>query len=188
MKKVILITLMLVAAMSLTSYAQPGSCDGPRGGQGMGQRGGHGMGHGQQRNGMGLDRLLRLADRLELTEAQQERLEKLRYDFKMEMVDTRADLQKAKIELKTLMHKDDASTSAVNSAIDDVAGKGAAMSKLRFAHRSEAKSLLTAEQQAKLKELRLEHRGGKGDRKFGQRRGHSGQQDNQMGQRRHQNW
>lgn len=188
MKKLIPITFAFILAMSVSGFAQRGECGMHSGkGAGMGAHGDRGMMRGQ---GMGMDRLEGLADKLDLTKAQQEKLKQLRVDFKLETVDTKADLQKAKIALKALMHDDNASAASVNSAIDEVARKQAAMTKLKFQRRQSTKDVLTEEQQGKLKELRKERgQGGKdgaGDHKFGRRGERSGSHDGHMGRRRRQ--
>jgi Spy/CpxP family protein refolding chaperone len=51
--------------------------------------------------------LKRLSDKLNLTDAQKEQIEKLRTDHQKAMVDLKANLEKAKIELREVMNKDD---------------------------------------------------------------------------------
>lgn len=107
--------------------------------------------------------LLRLADELELTEDQIAKIEKMQTDFRLQMVDARAELQKARIEMQSLK-RDDASESTVFAAIDQLSGKQAEIKKMAYSHRLQVQATLTAEQLDELKDLRLERgkRGGRG--------------------------
>jgi len=165
MKKVAFIAATIVLGLALTAAAQPGAggsnCrhDGPgmacgkmAGGHGMMMRRGGGMG-----DGPGLDRLMALADKLELTDAQKTKLKQQRETFQLEQIDRRAAFQKAQLKLRGLM-RDDASTAEISKAIDDVAVLRADMAKMRVRHHAEMKSVLTEKQQQTLKELRSERR------------------------------
>ena len=75
-------------------------------------------------------------------------------DLQLESVDRKADLQKAQIQMRQLMHDMDASELDVTRQIDQVAQLKADIQKTRFLHHREVKTILTVEQLAKLKELR----------------------------------
>lgn len=134
-----------------------GICDGsgPRGGRG----GGQGFrGHG---NGMGFDRghrLMMLADELELTDEQRDRIADMMTEFRMEQIDRRADLQKARLQLRVLKMDDDASEGDVLQQIDKVSQLEATMEKARYQHHEAVMNVLTAEQQDKMDELRKTRR------------------------------
>ena len=143
MKKMILMTISVAFGLMLfgsVATAQPGHGD-----QGMGQKSDR-MGH-----------LLKMADELELTESQIEQLQKLRTEFQLQMVDARAELQKARIQLRSLKQDSDVSKSTIFSAIDDLSEMQAEMKKVQYAHRLEMKSVLTPEQQEQAKTLKSEH-------------------------------
>ena len=193
MKTRILTTAIVVAGLMLIgTMAMAQSGNGHQGfGQKMHQRGGHGpngpgfCGDGQMGQGMKGDRmghLLRMADQLELTDDQIDKIMKLKTDLQLQMVDVRAEMQKARIQLKSLRQDADASESTIFAAIDDLSKKQAEMRKMQYSHHQEVRSVLTPEQQEKAKELRFERgrrgmdRDGDGDG-YGKRhggRGHKG--------------
>jgi Spy/CpxP family protein refolding chaperone len=168
MKKTVIFLVVALLGLSATSFADPGRRGGSEQawcrGQGMGP--GPGMGAGKVMHsgfGMhdgtpGIRMLLLAADELELTEAQQKKLQAMMGDFQMERVDADADLKKAEIELKTLMMADDARDADVMAAIDKVADLKAELRKMQYLHRKEVKSVLTSEQIDKLDDLRKERR------------------------------
>ena len=165
MRKATILLAALLLLISTGAFAQankPGVCDGdgPHGrfNQGMGR--GAGFGHGMGgRMGMpdgqpGIRHLLAVADEIELTDDQKNRLESMTVDFQTQRVDAQAEVKKAEITLRSLMRDDDASESAVLAAIDNVSRLKADLQKMRYQHRQQVKSVLTDEQQEKLKELR----------------------------------
>ena len=170
MKKIMISSVAALLLLSVAAVAQPGNggiCPqgfepGTRMHQGGGPGQGMGMGQGQRGDRPGFGGLLAMADELELTPEQIERLETMRTQFQLEQVDARADLRKAEIKLKDLMRDDNTSETQVMAAIDEVAGLKADLQKKRYLHGTKAKAVLTTEQQEKAKELRAQ---------FGQRRG-----------------
>jgi Spy/CpxP family protein refolding chaperone len=116
----------------------------------MGDRMGHGMrGHAGMGGG-----LLMWADKLELTDQQQEQLKKMQYTFQMEQIDREADMKKAGATLRMLMHDDGAAESEVLKAIDNVSDLRADLKKKQYLHRKQMMGILTPEQIEKIKELR----------------------------------
>lgn len=177
------VALMLLATAAFAGGGFGAACDGARGdrpghkaqwncdmgpGHGMGNRMGPGMrGH----PGMG-GGLLKWADKLELTDKQQEQFKKMQHAFQMEKIDREAELKKAAVTLKMLMHDDGAADSDVMKAIDDAARLRADMKKKQYLHHKEMMGILTSEQIEKMKELRLgsnvqPDRDAKGRRGFG---------------------
>ena len=174
MKKLILFTVILSLLASF-AYAQPGY-----GGRGQGNGPGpefgchpdfnmKGMGHfgqqgkGNRHHGPREGMILRLADEIGLDNAQIDKIKTAIYDHQMAMVDARADAKKAQIEVRTLMHDDDASEAMVMGAIDKASKAKANIAKLQYAQRNEIKDILTEDQQDKLKELRKSRMGRFGD-------------------------
>jgi len=100
--------------------------------------------------------LLAVADEINLTSDQKDRLEKMMVDFKLEKVDQEAKIKKAEIKLRSLMRDEDANDSEVMTAIDEVARLKAELQKMRYRHHKEIRGILTPEQREKLKELRQE--------------------------------
>jgi Spy/CpxP family protein refolding chaperone len=149
------LALMLPLALSAQPGPRDGSfCgDGPRW-DGRGHGGRHGGGPRDGFDGIGIHRLLWQADEIGLTEQQQDQLEKLALDFRTAQIDRRAAMEKARLQLHTLMADDNASETEVNRKIDELSALRAEMQKARFAHRRQVHDLLTEEQIEKIKELR----------------------------------
>lgn len=129
----------------------PGNCDGhgPRGGRG-GQFGPRGGDH------LGVQRLLRNADDIGLTETQIAKLEEMTLRFQTEKIDLKADMDKAELELRALMRDENARETEVFAAIDLVTGFRGDLQKMRYQHHKEVQSVLTAEQIEKIKSVRKE--------------------------------
>ena len=165
MRKTVVIVAAMILGLALMASAQPGSCDnscrhdGPRmmggkmgGGHGMmGRRGGMG-------EGPGFERILAMADKAELTDAQRTKLKTMHETFQLERIDRQASVQKAQLKLRGLMRDDKAPTAEINKAIDDASALKAEMAKMRVRHHADMKSVLTEKQQQMLNELRVERR------------------------------
>lgn len=159
------VALMLLATAAFAGGGFRGDCGGARGdgfgykaqqdcamgpGHGMGHPRGHGMrGH----EGMG-GGLLMWADKLELTDKQQQQLRELQHTFQMEQIDREAGMKKAGATLRMLMHDDDAAEGDVLKAIDNVTDLRAEMKKQQYLHRKQMMAVLTPAQIEKIKELR----------------------------------
>ncbi len=160
------VLLMVVLLISASIMAQPHmmgerDCDAPRpprhegmcaqscDGHGMGMKGKHGQAP--------MMRIaLRFADEIGLTDEQREQIEKARFKHKMSMIDLKADVARAKLQVKALTRDDDANEVEVMRAIDQVAKAKAEMAKMKYKNRKKMKSILTDQQRAKLTELRKE--------------------------------
>ena len=177
-------TLLLVALLvpAMAVMAQPGhgrmDCDH----RGQGRM----MGHGDMpmgRMGMpGIQRVLLMADELELTAPQQNQLKGMLTDFQTEKIDKEAEVKKARVALRALM-AEQAGTSEVNSAIDQVTRLQADLKKMRYRHHTAVRDVLTEEQREQIKDMMKErmkgmmHRGdGSGQRGMGK-----GWRQNKMG-------
>lgn len=171
---VVLSLLTVGLAFGQGGPGQPG-CDfnGPHGKPGMGQRGdcgpggGRNFGHGQRGEGRhdvpGVRLLLRLADQLELTDTQIEKLETMQVEFAMERIDLEAKIEKEQIVLHSLMRDDNARKADVLTTIDKVSALKADQQKMHYQHYQAAKEVLTTEQIDKIKELRKARPGRLGD-------------------------
>jgi len=202
MKKGI-ITLMAVALLiPLATFAQPGPSDEPfcPKGHGMGQGPGQACQHGPGPMGPGncckgggpgfgddgqppLERLLILADELGLNEQQREQLKKMQVDFRMQMIDREAEVEKAELRLRAMMMDKDAAEAEVGRAIDDVARLRADVQKLRYGHRKQMRSVLTDEQFEKLQKMREERHEEKTEQGMGMGQGHGMGMGHGMGKR-----
>jgi len=191
MRKKILTLVAVAFLLPLTLSAQPGPDNAPgcAPGRGMGMGDGAncpmghpdmgpgGRGHGRfGDDGPGIGHFLQMADELGLTDPQREQFKKMQTEFKLQMIDKGASVDKAEVQLRAVMMDDNASETEVARMIDEVARLGADVQKARFSHHKQMKGVLTAEQVKKLQELHKSHgeKGaagwmGKGD---GPHRGH----------------
>lgn len=167
MKKLLVLTTILVLGLSSVLLARPGQRgdkDCMMGGPGM-------MGPNKMMmkdmdccKGMGMMNhqkpgikiILAMSDTLNLTDAQQLKLQEMMVNFQLERVDQTAKLKKAQIKLKALMRNDNAAENDVMTAIDNVASLKAEMKKMAYRHMEEAKKVLTKAQIGQLKQLRQE--------------------------------
>ena len=143
MKRCIVTALAILLAVPIAGLAQSG----PWGHRGSGM---HGR---QHKSGEGIVRLLRMGDRIDLTDKQRDDLKKMQTDFQLERIDHKAETEKAKVRLHSMM-RDEAPEAEVSSAIDRVYDLKAEMQKMQYMHRMKIKELLSDEQRTKLKELR----------------------------------
>lgn len=99
----------------------------------------------------GVGHLLRNAEEHNLTEEQEEKLEKMRVTFELEKVDLQAALRKAKIVFRSLARDHQASEQDVMKAIDDVAKCEADLRKMRYRHLKMSHGILSDDQRKGLK-------------------------------------
>jgi len=182
MKKVIvsLVALMLLAGVVSAQQGPMGKGDCDFQHRGMGQR--HG-GHGDFGEGFhGFGPMMAMADKLDLTDAQKDKLEKMRTAFQKERIDKKAEIDKAKIDLRVLRRDDNANENEVMSAIDKVSYLRAELQKMAYRHRKEVQGVLTEEQIDKLKELRKEKFENRQNKGFGMKRFQGNQKNPEAGQ------
>ena len=106
---------------------------------------------GSLRQAGGVGHLLRNSEDHNLTEEQEELLEKMRLDFELEKVDLQAALRKAKIVFRALAREHDSAEADVMDAIDKVATAEADLRKMRYRHLKTAHSVLNDDQRKGLK-------------------------------------
>jgi Spy/CpxP family protein refolding chaperone len=140
MKKTLLLIGALILVAGMVAYAGPGgygrncqaNCEmgkgmGPGNGQGMGQGMGRGMGmrgHRGMERGDGIGRLMMMADELQLTDQQKEKIHTLMSSFRLEQIDRRAAMQKAQVKMADLRRNDKASEAEVMAGIDGETPRG----------------------------------------------------------------
>jgi len=161
MRKVLAIGLVLALMITVPVLAQQGQKGGGGGDCNMtgphGGKGGHGMGMGIKGDGLGINRILMAGDEINLTDEQEQRLEKMMDEFQVQHIDKQAEIKKARLGLQAMM-RDEAPESDVLQGIDDVSRLSAEMHKMKYQHHQQVKSVLTQGQIDKLKELRKERR------------------------------
>jgi len=114
--------------------------------------------------GMGM-----LAEELSLTDQQKGQMESMAFQHQKQMIPLRADLKLAKLELREIMATARVDEKAAISKNEKISSIKAEISKMKLLHKLEMRKILTEEQQAKLKDLKREHRrhnraGGRGPR------------------------
>ena len=125
---------------------------------GNGRHGGYGMRG--FRNHAGIERILRMAEDLELTEEQQKKLKEMQFDFRMAQIESRAEVEKAEAFVMKLTH-DEAPEYEVLEAIDKASKLKGDIRKLQFQHQMSVKSALSEKQWDKLMSCRVDIDGDK---------------------------
>jgi Spy/CpxP family protein refolding chaperone len=126
---------------------------------GAGPRGGGGFEPGP---GFGFEPGHEAMGKLDLSEAQREKLADLRERTMKQNIQTGADLRIAQMDLHKLMRAETPDARAIEAQIDKVSGLRAAIQKARAAALLDARSVLTPEQQKKLRQMRGSMRPGMG--------------------------
>ena len=99
MKKIIILTLLSAFFIAGLAVAQPGHGNKP------------GMKPGNMHDGMPM--LLKMADKLELTDKQTEQIEAMSVDFKIKQIEIKSEIKKEQVLMKSLMRNDNASEREV---------------------------------------------------------------------------
>jgi Spy/CpxP family protein refolding chaperone len=105
----------------------------------------------------------RMADKLKLTDQQQEQLDNLRLQLQKDLVQKQADLKLARLDLKEIMMKTPIDEKAALKKQDQISSIRADIAKAKLQHIIAASKVLTADQLAQWKKMR---------RGMGERRGH----------------
>ncbi|MFQ5511325.1 MAG: Spy/CpxP family protein refolding chaperone [Candidatus Krumholzibacteriia bacterium] len=117
----------------------------------QGRRGNGAAGkRGDARNGIAADRLLRHAAMLELTEDQVARLSELAYETKRDLIDLRAGLQKARLELQRLMRSGTEDMTRIRRQLNQVAKKRVDLEEARIAHWIDSRKVLNDAQRKRI--------------------------------------
>jgi Spy/CpxP family protein refolding chaperone len=125
---------------------------GPGMGPGAMMRHGPGFRRGRMGGGMGFGQ--RMAEELNLTTEQREKMKAAREREQRKAIQTRADIQLARLDLHKLMQADKPDQKAIDAQIDKISGLRTTLEKSRVQTMLEFRASLTPEQQKKLKELR----------------------------------
>lgn len=119
---------------------------GMRGHRGMGGPGGPGMGRGMRHPGM-------MFAMLDLSDAQKAKMRDIHERAARTQIQTRADLQIARMDMAKLMRADNPDQSAINAQIDKMAQIRANMQKTRAGAMLEARAQLTPDQRKKMQAM-----------------------------------
>jgi Spy/CpxP family protein refolding chaperone len=93
---------------------------------------------------------------LNLSQSQKDRIAKIRESHQKDLIDARADLQKARLEFRSLLSDDKPDKGAINRQIDRMASIQADIMKSRVDQRLDVRDVLTSDQRTKLREGRKE--------------------------------
>jgi Spy/CpxP family protein refolding chaperone len=134
----IIIPVLILALAAPMVYAQRGVCtnDGPG--------------------------IMRAADELKLTDDQLAQMQTIRNDRQMKLIDVNANLKKARLQLRELWQQGIPSENDVGKIIDKVASLNAQKQKINATYRINEMKVLTSDQLAQLKKMRMNHRSFRG--------------------------
>ena len=99
------------------------------------------------------------AEELNLTDAQQQKLDDLRFQHQKAMIKKKADLQEARLEMRNMMQKVEVDERAVLEKQRRMSALKAEISESRMKHRLEMRKVLTTEQREKLIKMRRDKDG-----------------------------
>ena len=165
-----IVTLLIAGSLVVAQEAEKpargrGAGPGFRGMQGRGP--GRMMGRGAQMHGMGRGRrggrgrtrggagnLLRLADKLGLSEGQRSELSEILTSHRKDTIRVKAEIEIAKVDLQKLTRQEDPNLDAVEAQIRNIADLEAGIKFSQIKVRVETKNVLTEEQKTALKKMR----------------------------------
>src|SRR5512142_92672 len=119
-----------------------------------------------------------LAERLKLTDQQKQQLESTFLDYRLKLVDLRADVERQELKLQPLMDADQVNEAQVSSQLDAVIAARGKLEKANAMMMISMRKVLTADQWKQLRNLRTE-RFRSGRREMGTRRGRTMGPDSQ---------
>ena len=102
---------------------------------------------------------LRMAERMELTEEQQESFKKIMTETQEKILPLMSDLKIKKAELDKLLIADKPSQNSINKKIDEISELKNTMQKIRIASRLDIRKQLTDEQRVKFDSMKMRRRG-----------------------------
>ncbi|MCK5077693.1 MAG: periplasmic heavy metal sensor, partial [Calditrichia bacterium] len=108
-----------------------------------------------------------MCDMLELSTEQQKQMKTLRLKMEKAMLPLKADMMKAKGELRLLKAEDKPVLKSINNKIDEVTNLKAKIMKLKAKHHLEVRSILTEEQRLKWEQHQFHKKGRKGHKGHG---------------------
>ncbi|MGE5113064.1 MAG: Spy/CpxP family protein refolding chaperone [Acidobacteriaceae bacterium] len=111
-----------------------------------------------------------VAEKLKLTDQQKQQLESTFLDYRLKLVDLRADVERQELKLQPLMDADQVNEAQVSSQLDAVIAARGKLEKTNAMMMISMRKVLTADQWKQLRNLRTE-RFRNGRREMGTRRG-----------------
>ncbi|OQX91837.1 MAG: hypothetical protein B6D58_06075 [candidate division Zixibacteria bacterium 4484_95] len=102
-----------------------------------------------------MSKLLAMADELELTEEQIQRIQDNSFAMKKDLIQKKADLEKAKLELKQIMLAENIDKKAALKKVDEISVLKAELAKRKLSARIEQLNILNTEQRAKVRKMKM---------------------------------
>ena len=118
--------------------------------------------------------LMRLADKLELSEGQRNEIKDMLTNNRKSMIRSKADIEVAKVDLQRLMDEREPDLGAIKNKINDIASLEAEAKFSQIKFQVEVKNVLTKEQHERLKELMKDGQTQMMRGRMGMRRGRPG--------------
>jgi len=109
--------------------------------------------HGREGRWHHHNKLMHALKKLNLTEAQKKSIHQIRMATAKSMIQKKADLKIAKLDLHQMLHSDPVEMSSVEKQLNKISGLKTAMALDRINARQDIKALLTPEQKKKLSEI-----------------------------------
>jgi len=101
-----------------------------------------------------------LAEKLDLTPEQQKALKDLRQSLQGQMIDLRANVQKARLEVQNQMSQDTINRDALMAAVEAEAATELAVKKAMVDHQLKVREIVGAEKAGKMREMFQDRHGG----------------------------
>ncbi len=148
MKRITLLTGLLIALFAASTLAQGPLCDSR----------GHGMMGGGKHHGQGMMKMA-CFEQLDLSDEQEDKIQQLRFTHQSQMIDVRADIKKAQLKKHQEMTKDEPGKDAVMAAVREINSLRGKMAEMMVEHRFAVRDILTEEQLDQLEDCREDRRG-----------------------------
>lgn len=128
----------------------------------LARRGPHGPGgkHGMHHGFMRAELIGEVASELGISDDKLKQIKEMVYEANRKVVDLRADVQRARLELQHLMNADEPDKAKVLKLVEDLGRKETRVHKNRIELMLSVRALLTPEQRRRLSELMAARRGG----------------------------
>ncbi len=167
--KLVLAVIFLASALAFAQDAPPPPPPGGPGGPGM--MGGRGFGHGMGMGGWWKNS--DIATKLNLSDQQKQQLEKTFTDYRLQLIDQRAAVEREETKLQPLMDADQIDKAKVSAQVDSLIAARTKLEKTAAMMHLAMREILTADQYKQLRSLQMQRRQdrGMGPRMHKQRQG-----------------
>ncbi len=154
MKKAILLVAVLIGTFAFAQDPAPPPPQGP--GMGRGMMGMRGPGFGMARGGWWKNS--KIAEQLKLSDQQKQQLEKTFTDYRLQLIDQRAAVEREETKLQPLMDADQLDKAKINSQLDALIAARSKLEKTAAMMHVSMREILTPEQWKQLQAMHAERR------------------------------